>query len=74
MSSETMRQGDYGYIVVGSGAASGDPRELSGGDPNNPDKNDLPEDYDVPVFHGLSTENDAMSRAPDAKSGLLTTV
>ena len=40
--------------------AGGDPRTLQGGDPNNPDTNRLPEDYDVPVFHGLSTENDAM--------------
>jgi choline dehydrogenase len=40
--------------------AGGDPRALEGGDPNNPGTNRLPEDYDVPVFHGLSTENDAM--------------
>jgi choline dehydrogenase len=40
--------------------AGGDPRALQGGDPNNPGTNRLPEDYDVPVFHGLSTENDAM--------------
>ena len=41
--------------------AGGDPRSLQGGDPNNPGTNRLPEDYDVPVFHGLSTENQAMS-------------
>src|SRR5580704_8580150 len=41
--------------------AGGDPRTLRGGDPNNPGTNRLPEDYDVPVFHGLSTENEAMS-------------
>ena len=41
--------------------AGGDPRTLQGGDPNNPGTNRLPEDYDVPVFHGLSTENEAMS-------------
>jgi choline dehydrogenase-like flavoprotein len=40
--------------------AGGDPRALEGGDPNNPGTNRLPEDYDVPVFHGLSTENDAI--------------
>ena len=40
--------------------AGGDPRMLQGGDPNNPGTPRLPEDYDVPVFHGLSTENDAM--------------
>ena len=41
--------------------AGGDPRTLQGGDPNNPGTNRLPEDYDVPCFHGLSTENEAMS-------------
>lgn len=40
--------------------AGGDPRTLQGGDPNSPDANCLPEDYDVPVFHGLSTENTAL--------------
>jgi choline dehydrogenase-like flavoprotein len=40
--------------------AGGDPRALEGDDPNNPGTNRLPEDYDVPVFHGLSTENSAM--------------
>ncbi len=40
--------------------AGGDPRELSGGNPNNPQGDCLPEDYDVPCFHGFSTENDAM--------------
>ncbi len=41
--------------------AGGDPLTLEGGDPNNPDSNRMPEDYKVPVFHGLSTENKAMS-------------
>jgi choline dehydrogenase-like flavoprotein len=41
--------------------AGGEPRQLQGGDPNNPGINTLPQDYDVPVFHGLSTENPAMS-------------
>lgn len=40
--------------------AGGDPRELSGGDALEPDLNRLPEDYDVPAFHALSSENDAM--------------
>ena len=40
--------------------AGGDPRTLQGGDPNNPGGKCMPEDYDVPCFHGLSTENDAM--------------
>ena len=40
--------------------AGGDPQKLQGGDPPYPDQNRLPEDYDVPVFHPFSTENDAM--------------
>ena len=40
--------------------AGGDPRDLSGGDPHCPNENRLPDDYDVPVFHGFSTENDAI--------------
>jgi len=39
--------------------AGGDPRLLSGDDPNRPGSNRMPDDYDVPVFHGLSTENSA---------------
>jgi len=39
--------------------AGGDPRTLSGGDAIDP-HNRLPDDYDVPVFHALSSENDAM--------------
>ena len=40
--------------------AGGDPRELRGGDADDPVGNRLPEDYDVPVFHAISTENAAM--------------
>lgn len=40
--------------------AGGDPRTLQGGDPAYPNENRLPDDYDVPVFHPFSTENDAM--------------
>src|SRR5207342_3384906 len=40
--------------------AGGDPRKLQGGDPQGPDRNALPEDYDVPAFHSLATENEAM--------------
>ncbi len=40
--------------------AGGDPWELGGADPNSEGANALPEDYNVPCFHGLSTENDAM--------------
>jgi len=75
-----MTNGDFEYIVVGSGAgggtlaarlaengrkvllleAGGDPHDLKGGDELYPDKNRLPEDYDVPVFHAISSENFAM--------------
>ena len=40
--------------------AGGDPRTLQGGDPQSPDRNTLPDDYDVPAFHPLATENEAM--------------
>jgi choline dehydrogenase len=40
--------------------AGGDPKTMTGGDPVNETGNTLPEDYDVPAFHALSTENDAM--------------
>jgi choline dehydrogenase len=41
--------------------AGGDPKQLSGGDPADPTGNRLPDDYDVPAFHGFACENDAMS-------------
>lgn len=40
--------------------AGGDPRELSGGDPVDPQNNRLPNDYDVPCFHAFASENQAM--------------
>jgi choline dehydrogenase len=40
--------------------AGGDPRMLQGGDPQDPTGNRLPDDYDVPVFHPFSTENEAI--------------
>ena len=40
--------------------AGGDPRTLQGGDLAHTEKNRLPDDYDVPVFHTFSTENEAM--------------
>jgi choline dehydrogenase-like flavoprotein len=40
--------------------AGGDPQLLTGGDEVYPDENRLPTDYDVPVFHAISTENFAM--------------
>jgi choline dehydrogenase len=40
--------------------AGGDPRQLHGGDPVQPDANRLPFDYDVPVFHAFASENEAL--------------
>jgi choline dehydrogenase-like flavoprotein len=41
--------------------AGGDPRKLQGGDANPYDQgNRLPDDYDVPVFQGMSNENVAI--------------
>ena len=40
--------------------AGGDPLELQGGDPAQPDGDRLPDDYQVPVFHPYASENDAL--------------
>jgi choline dehydrogenase len=40
--------------------AGGDPRQLSGSNDDQPGVNRLPDDYDVPSFHGFASENDAM--------------
>lgn len=40
--------------------AGGDPRSLSGGATGMPEANRLPDDYDVPAFHGFATENAAL--------------
>ncbi|MEO8673371.1 MAG: GMC oxidoreductase [Tahibacter sp.] len=40
--------------------AGGDPRALNGGDAIDPNGNRLPQDYDVPVFHPIASENNAM--------------
>jgi choline dehydrogenase-like flavoprotein len=40
--------------------AGGDPRQLAGGDPVQPDSNRLPYDYDLPAFHAFASENEAM--------------
>ena len=40
--------------------AGGDPRQLSGTNDDQPGVNRLPDDYDVPCFHGFASENDAM--------------
>src|SRR5882724_10204089 len=41
--------------------AGGDPRVLQGGDPLDAASSRLPDDYDVPAFHSLASENDALS-------------
>lgn len=41
--------------------AGGDPRQLQGGDPSDPGGKRLPDDYDVPVFHTMASENEAMA-------------
>ena len=40
--------------------AGGDPVKLQGGDAVDPTGQRLPDDYHVPVFHAISSENDAM--------------
>jgi choline dehydrogenase len=72
MSSETMRQTDCEYIVVGSGAGGGTlaarlaeaGRKVllleAGGDPLKLTGKRLPEDYQVPAFHAFASENDAL--------------
>src|SRR6202047_737391 len=40
--------------------AGGDARQLSGTNDYQPGINRLPDDYDVPAFHGFASENDAM--------------
>ncbi len=40
--------------------AGGDPVHLQGGDAVDPDGKRLPDDYNVPVFHAIASENNAM--------------
>ncbi|MGC4081497.1 MAG: GMC family oxidoreductase [Vicinamibacterales bacterium] len=40
--------------------AGGDPRRSIGDTPQTPQINSLPDDYDVPAFHALSTENSGL--------------
>jgi choline dehydrogenase-like flavoprotein len=40
--------------------AGGDPLEMQGNNPLQPDSNTLPADYEVPAFHALASENTAM--------------
>ena len=53
------RLADAGFTVLLL-EAGGDPRTLKSGDAQTPDRNVLPDDYDVPAFHPLATENEAM--------------
>jgi choline dehydrogenase-like flavoprotein len=41
--------------------AGGDPLALKGGGPVTPDANRMPEDYQVPTWHTMASENEAMS-------------
>lgn len=40
--------------------AGGDPHQLRGGDPLEPEENRLPDDCEVPAFHPFASENDAI--------------
>jgi choline dehydrogenase len=40
--------------------AGGDPIQLQGGNTFDPEGNRLPEDYEVPFFHAMATENEAI--------------
>jgi choline dehydrogenase-like flavoprotein len=53
-----LAEGGHRVILLEAG---GDPRELTGGDPVQPDANRLPHDYDVPAFHGFASENSAIA-------------
>ena len=50
---------EAGYTVLVL-EAGGDPDTITGGDPLHPNQNTYPEDYLVPAFHALATENDAI--------------
>ncbi len=41
--------------------AGGDPRLMTGGNALDPDGARLPDDYDVPAFHSLASENEALA-------------
>ncbi len=53
------RLAETGYRVLVL-EAGGDPRTVRGGNPLQPTIDTMPDDYDVPAFHGLSTENDGI--------------
>lgn len=54
------RLAEAGFDVVVL-EAGGDPRAQTGGMPDAPDVNRLPDDYDVPAFHPFASENEAMT-------------
>src|SRR5215475_13805141 len=72
MSAAGSKQADCEYIVVGSGAGGGPVAANlaeagrtvllleAGGDPVQSGENHLPEEYEVPAFHALASENNAM--------------
>jgi choline dehydrogenase-like flavoprotein len=53
------RLAESGYRVLLL-EAGGDPRTMIGATAQTPGVNSLPDDYDVPAFHAMATENDAM--------------
>jgi choline dehydrogenase len=53
------RLAEAGHTVIVL-EAGGDPRTLIGGYADDPATNRLPADYDVPCFHAMAAENDAM--------------
>ena len=52
-----LAEAGYSVIVLEAG---GDPAVITGSDPLHPGTNTYPEDYNVPAFHTLATENDAI--------------
>ncbi len=50
---------EAGYTVLVL-EAGGDPQTITGSNPLHPGQNTYPEDYSVPAFHPLATENDAI--------------
>jgi choline dehydrogenase-like flavoprotein len=54
------RLAEHGHKVLVL-EAGGDPFTIQGGDALEPNGKRLPIDYQVPVFHAISSENEAMS-------------